>query len=291
MLGAKALLGTVLLGSALFGLLGCAHGTAGAQYAVVDDSLVAGSDTLIDLGPPAATYDRSLITRDESQFLIHESFTNDKRVLLVELLPARVAGRVVSVQRNLMALDASGRPTWSGVELLDSGLALDDGFWDRGFGITDSLLAGEPDISSSLPGTIISIRTFKDGVAVGEHRMFSPTAPEAPVDVRRLGSVTRCTQRSSTGSRLRYAVATEDHAIIDVTLERSSNGAVRGSYRFSGESKTVPLAGTWNDGALVLESVDGRVLFEGQGHDSLFTGWWALTEQERIKAVLGCAEL
>lgn len=203
----KALPGTVLLGFALSGLPGCAHGTGGAQYAVLDGSLVAGRDALIDLGPPAATYDRSLVTRGGSQSLVHESFTNHKRVLVVELLPGRKAGRVVSVHRNLMALDALGRPTWSGVEILDSGLVLDEGVWDKAFRITDSLPAGEPDTSWSLPGTTISIRTFKDGVAVGEGRMFSPTAPEASIDVGQLGSTTRCSGGVTTGSQQRVEAA------------------------------------------------------------------------------------
>ena len=186
---ARALLGALLLGVVLSGLPGCAHGSGGAQYAVIDGSLMIGGDVLFGLGPPAATYDRSLVTRQGSQFLVHESFTNDKRVLLVELLPGRTAGRVLSVHRNLMVLDALGRPTWSGVEILDSGLVVDEGVWDEAFRITDSLTAGEPDPSWALPGTIISIRTFKEGVATGEGWMFSPTAPEASIDVGRLEPV------------------------------------------------------------------------------------------------------
>lgn len=113
--------------------------TAREQYTLVDRSLNIGAVAIVDLGSPAATYQTTLIRRDGSQFLVRESFTNDKRVLMVELRPGRLTGTVVSIHQDLMAVDASGAPGWTGVKVLNSGIVIDDGFWDRVFEITYAL--------------------------------------------------------------------------------------------------------------------------------------------------------
>lgn len=278
--------------SCLIGMVGCAHSQAQSEYALVNGSLTIGEDMIANFGGPTVTYQTSLIRRETSPFLVHESFTNDKRVLLVELLPDRVAGRVVSIHRNLMNLDASGAPTWSGVEILDSGIILDDELWDRVFDITDSLTSAQPEaVEPALLGTVAFVRTYSGRTKIGEHRMFSATAPEAPIDVARLGSLERCGSLSAAGSLKRYAVVTGGQGIVDIKLAISSDGMVRGRYRTVGQGEEMPLTGRRIGDTLILRSGTGEVLFEGTEQASLFVGAWTATDQGMTEAVMGCAVL
>lgn len=292
MLAARSLLKVLLVASVLVGAVGCAHGQTQSRYTLLDGSLLLDTEVVVDFGPPSATYQVSLIQRNGAQYLARESFTNEKRVLLVELLQGRRTGRVLSVHRNLMALDASGSPAWTGIEVLDSTVPLDEGVWESVFKITDALPAPKPDTSAGAqPGTVIPVRIFNGAVAIGEHRMFSPTATEAPVDMGRLGSLPHCSAVLESGGFARYAVATRDQQIIDVALVRDPKDIVTGTYRILGESVDVPLTGQWIADAVTLRSLGGQILFEGREREALLTGWWTPPQHEPVEAVLGCAEL
>lgn len=291
MASARSIFRIFLLLTALTAMVGCVHGQPGTQYEIVDGSLVRGADALIDLGQPAATYETSLLWRGGSQFLVRESFTNEKNLLLVELLPGELTGRVISIHRSLMTLDAFGAPTWSGVEVLDSGFPLDSELWDRVFELTASLPAPTNDGPPPVLGSTVSVRTFKNHAVIGEHRMFSPTAPESPLDALRLGSLRGCDQRLESGEPMRYAMIDQNHAIIDVVLHHHADGPVSGSYRAPGESRPRPLKGEQAGSDLVLRSMDGHVVFKGRRRALIFTGRAVLLGQEPVVAVLGCAEL
>lgn len=289
---ARSIFRSFVLLTALAGMVGCMHGHARAQYEIVDASLVRGGDTLVDLGRPAATYETSLVRRGGSQFLVRESFTNEKSLLLVELLPGRSTGRVISIHRSLMTTGPSGAPAWSGVEVLDSEVPLDDGLWDRVFELTASLPAPRPDgVPAALLGTTMSVRTFKHQTPSGEYRMFSPTAPESPLDPLRLGSLPKCSERLKAGGAVDFAVVTQDQGIIDVVVHRSADGEVTGTYRALGASEYLPLKGEHSSDGLTLRTMDGHIVFDGRGEMLLFTGHWMVPGRESVAAVLGCAEL
>lgn len=292
MLVARSLLKALLVVSALAGMVGCAHGETWTSYVLRDGSLVSGAETVADFGPPSATYQTSLIQRDGSQYLVRESFANDKRVLLVELLDGRRTGRILSIHRNLMALDASGSPAWTGIEVLGFRAPLDGDIWERVFTLTDELPAPRPDTSrAAQPGTVITVRTFSGDAAVREHRMFSPTATEAPVDLSRLGSLPHCRAVLESGGSARFAVAVGDGQIVDVTLERDQEEGLTGSHRSVGETVGIPLTGEWNANAMTLRALEGQMVFEGRSQNALFTGWWTPPGHEPVEAVMGCAEL
>lgn len=292
MLSARSWAHILLVAAGLGGVMGCAHGQAEARYSLANNALVLGTETIVELGPPAATYQISLIQRGEHQFLVHESFTNDKRVLMVELLPGKLAGRVVSLHRNLMAVDMSGAPAWTGVEVLDSGVPLDDGIWDQVFAKTDALQAPSPDASGAPPlGTSIPVRSFRGEAALREYRVFSPTPTEAPLDLARLGSLPLCAFMLESGGLVRYAAATRSHGIVDFRFRRSRGRSLTGTYRLLGETREIPLSGERVGGTITLRTPQGHALFEGQDAEKLLIGRWTIPGEEPTDAVLGCAEL
>lgn len=288
----RLMLQFLFLISSIAGMIGCAHIHAEPDYALSNGSLTHDAEVVAHFGMPAATYHISLIHREGAPFLVRESFTNDKRVLMVELLPHRVAGRIISAHRNFMDLNASGIPTWSGIEILDSGLKVDDELWDHAFDITDSLALAEPDATArALLGTVIFVRTYDEGTAVSEHRMFSATAPEAPVDVARLGSLSRCDSSSDDGRPKSYAIATGGQGVIDIRLNFSPDGMVRGSYSDPAQGEEISLTGQRNGNTLVLRSGNGETVFEGEEKASLFIGKWLVPDRGIAEAELGCAVL
>ena len=285
---AKSMTSVVAVVLVLLGLLGCVHGEA-EQYTLVDRSLNIGAVAIADLGSRSATYQTTLIRRDGSQFLVRESFTNEKRVLMVELRAGRRTGTVVSIHQDLMAVDASGAPGWTGVKVLNSGIVIDDGIWDRVFEITDALPSPRPVSSRARLGTVVAVRTYKDHLAVGEHRMFSPTAPEAHVDPARLGTPPRCDELLEAGALARYAVVLADQRIIDVSLQGARGEGLTGTYKVLGTSEAIPLVGRRTGSNLALRSTAGEILFDGRRPGPLFAGTWVAPGQATVEAVLGCA--